>query len=86
MCDEEGEKQIVKADLQRRLGKYNSIYHLNTEFYSSYPANIIFNDICQQLFQNDTVTKEDVKQDANKWKMSVNFKQDIDNSPIEEEQ
>ena len=46
---------------------------------------MIFSTICEQLYEDENVGKEKVKQDAKKWKMTVDFKTLVDQSPLEEE-
>jgi hypothetical protein len=34
---------------------YNERYHKNTEFFSKYPAEMIFDDLSQQFYMSDMV-------------------------------
>lgn len=72
----------------RKLGTYNRKVHKNNEFFTKYPSDLIFNGIHQCLFADMEVSKESVKLDSKKWKMSINFKEkrvESQQVPIEEE-
>lgn len=44
MGDEENEMETT-SNFQRKFGEHNAQFHKNTEFYSAYPANMIFEDL-----------------------------------------
>lgn len=58
-----------------KLGTYDRKTHKNNEFFTKYPCDMIFDGIQQKLFADMDVSKDSVKLDPKKWKMSVNFKE-----------
>jgi hypothetical protein len=57
------------------LGKYNRSYQKKNEFFTTYPADMIFDEIKKQLYEHFELKKEAIIVDLKKWKMQVTFKE-----------
>lgn len=55
------EENEVTSSFQRKFGEHNAQFHKNTEFYSAYPANMIFDDLSQQILQDENAGKGSFK-------------------------
>jgi hypothetical protein len=73
----------------KSLGKYNRVYQKKNEFFTTYPADMVFDEIKAQLYEHFELKKEAISVDSKKWKMQVTFKEtkpEIDSDEEEEEE
>merc|ERR1711990_94188 len=80
-----GDEQKGETTSTKLLGTYNASAHKNTEFFSHYAPNLIFDDIHALLLQNENVDKDQIMINEKKYKMSFNIQAKNNALPLEEE-
>lgn len=87
MSAEETESKKISTG-GKSLRKYNRVYQKKNEFFTTYPADMVFDEIKAQLYEHFELKKEAISVDSKKWKMQITFKEakpEIDSDEEEEQ-